>query len=239
VSAGPRRGRGRPRAVPIEQQREQILAAATDVFAAEGFDGATSEAIAEASGVARPSVYQIFGSKNDVFIAAVDRALARMLDHIRASLGDTESLRGRKQARANIAAYFELVTREPEVLRMLVLADSCGDAATRAAAMAIRQRMKDAVASYIQNTWEGLQDLAPRDADLAARLIGAAVETAAVAHIENPDRSTDQTVEFVADFVWAGVYDLAVGHNVPAGRKGAASSAATRRKAARARTQRR
>ena len=74
------RPRGRPRQVPIEEQRERILAAATEVFAREGFDGTTSERIAEVSGVGRPSVYQLFGSKNDVFIAAVDRALMRMLD---------------------------------------------------------------------------------------------------------------------------------------------------------------
>ncbi len=219
----PKRKRGRPRAMPLEEQRERILDAATRVFASEGFDGATSERIAELSGVGRPSVYQIFGSKNDVFIAAVDRALTRLLDRIRVSLGSTENLRGRKQARSNISAYFDMVTGEPELLRMLLLADSSGDASTRESAKAIRQRMKDAVAGYIRTTWEGFQDLDPRDADLGAVLIAAAVEAAAVVHLERPDRSTHEIVEFVSDFVWSGIYDLAVGHDVPPGRKGAAN----------------
>jgi len=216
--AVPRRRRGRPRQVPLEEQRERILATATEIFATEGFDGATSERIAELSGVGRPSVYQLFGSKNDVFIAAVDRALTRLFDSIRRSFVTTEDVRGRKQARSNIAAYFRLVTEEPNTFRMLLLADSSGDAITRDAAKAIRRRMQDAVANYIRTTWEGFQDLQPRDADLAGALIAAAVESAAVYHLEKPDRSTAETVQFVADFVFAGVYDLAVGHDIPLGR---------------------
>jgi len=215
------RPRGRPRQVPIEEQRERILAAATEVFAREGFDGTTSERIAEVSGVGRPSVYQLFGSKNDVFIAAVDRALLRMFDRMRRSFATTAHLRGRKQAKANVAAYFELVTQEPDTFRMLLLADRSGDAATRDTAKAIRQRMQDALANYMRTTWEGFQDLEPRDADLGASLILATVESAAVLHLERPDRSTAEVVQFVADFVWAGIYDLAVGHDIPLGRQGA------------------
>lgn len=220
VSPAPR-PRGRPRQVPLEEQREAILAAATRVFADEGFDGATSEKIAEQARVGRPTVYQLFGSKNDVFLAALDRALTRMFDGIRRSLTQTTAVRGRKQARSNIAAYFQIVSEEPDTFRMLQIADSTGDAATRKAALEIRMRMRDAVASYIGATWEGFQALQPRDAELAATLIASSVETAALYHLEHRDRSTEEIVQFVADFVWAGVYDLAVGHNIPAGRKGA------------------
>lgn len=215
------RTRGRPRQRPLDEQREQVLAAATRVFAAEGFDGATSEKIAEEAGVGRPTIYQLFGSKNEVFLAALDRALARMFDSVRRSLSSTTDVRGRKQAKSNIAAYFRVVSEEPETFRMLQIADSTGDAATRKAALAIRKRMRKAVAAYIGATWEGFQALERRDAEFAATLIASSVETAAVHHLENSDRSTDEVVQFVADFVWAGVYDLAVGHNIPAGRKGA------------------
>lgn len=215
------RPRGRPRQVPVEEQRERILAAATKVFAAEGFDGATSERIAEVSGVGRPSVYQMFGSKNDVFLAAVDRALNRMFELTRRSFLETTQYRGRKQAKANVVAYFQIVTEEPDTFRMLMLADRAGDTATREKAQAIRRRMQDALAAYIRTTWEGFQDLDARDADLGAYLIVATVEAAAVQHLERPDRSTDEMVQFVADFVWASIYDLAVGHDIPHGRRGA------------------
>jgi AcrR family transcriptional regulator len=215
------RPRGRPRQVPLDEQRERILAAATELFATEGFDGTTSERIAEVSGVGRPSVYQMFGSKNEVFIAAVDRALDRILAGISRSLGRTAHLRGRKQAKANVEAYFQIVTEEPNTFRMMLLADSSGDASTRETAQAIRRRMSDVLAGYIRGTWEGFQTLEPRDADLAATLIASAVESAAVNHLKRPDRTTAEVVQFVADFVWAGVYDLAVGHDIPMGRTGA------------------
>ncbi len=221
-AAGTRRPRGRPRQVPLEQQRETILATATRLFATDGFDGVTSERIAEASGVGRPTVYQLFGSKNDVFIAAIDRAFARILSHVRRSFGTTVNLRGRKQAVANITAYFEIVTQEPDTFQMLLLADRSGDAPTREAAKVIRRRMQDAVAAYMRATWEGFQDLTERDAQLAATLIASAVETSAVYHLERPDRTTPEIVQFVADFVWSGIYDLAVGHDIPMGRKGTA-----------------
>ncbi|HXC50570.1 MAG TPA: TetR/AcrR family transcriptional regulator [Candidatus Limnocylindrales bacterium] len=217
-----RRPRGRPRQVPLEEQRETILSTATRLFATDGFDGVTSERIAEASGVGRPTVYQLFGSKNDVFIAAIDRAFARILTHVRRSFGTTVNLRGRKQAVANITAYFEIVTQEPDTFTMLLLADRSGDAPTREAAKVIRRRMQDAVAAYMRATWEGFQDLTERDAQLAATLIASAVETSAVYHLERPDRTTPEIVQFVADFVWAGIYDLAVGHDIPMGRKGTA-----------------
>ena len=216
-----RRPRGRPRQMPLDEQREQILAAATRLFVEQGLDGVTSERIAEACGVGRPSVYQLFGSKNDVFIAAVDRAFTRLLGHMSRSFRKTATVRGRKQAVANITEYFDLVTREPDTFRMLMLADVSGDARTREAAKAIRRRLQDGLAAYMRATWEGFQDLVPRDADLAAMLIASGVEASAVYHLERPDRTTPEVVQFVADFVWAGIYDLAVGHDIPMGRKGA------------------
>lgn len=206
--SGPRRGR--PRQVPIEEQRERILVAAVEVFASEGFDGATSERIAEVSGVGRPSVYQLFGSKNDVFIAAVKWAIRRMFELTLRSLESTSHLRGRQQAKANVAAYFDLISEEPNTLRIILLADASGDAETREAAKALRRGMQDSIAAYISNTWEGFRVLTPRDANLAASLIASAVESAAIFHMERPDRNTEEIVQFVSDFIWSGVYDLAV-----------------------------
>ncbi len=215
------RPRGRPRQIPVEEQRERVLAAATRVFVAEGLDGATSERIAEVSGVGRPSVYQMFGSKNDVFLAALDRALNRMFELTRRSFMATAHYRGRKQAKANVAAYFQMVMEEPDTFRLLRLADRAGDTTTREKAQAIRRRMQDALATYIRTTWEGFQDIDSKDADLGACLIVATVEAAVVQHLERPDRSTEDMVQFVADFVWASIYDLAVGHDIPLGRRGA------------------
>lgn len=49
------------------QRRDAILAAAEKVFDAHGYAGTTIDAVAEAAGVAKGSVYNYFDSKRDLF----------------------------------------------------------------------------------------------------------------------------------------------------------------------------
>lgn len=68
MSANPRRGRrpGRP------DTKAVILAAARERFAATGFGGTTIRAIASAAGVDAALVHHYFGSKDDLFVAALE-----------------------------------------------------------------------------------------------------------------------------------------------------------------------
>ncbi len=50
-----------------ERKRGSILAAATDVFLAEGFAGATMDAIAARAAVSKPTVYKHFADKQQLF----------------------------------------------------------------------------------------------------------------------------------------------------------------------------
>lgn len=56
--------------------RQAILAAARTLILAEGYAGASVSRIAEAAGVARPTVTAVFGSKPALMKALVDEALA-------------------------------------------------------------------------------------------------------------------------------------------------------------------
>lgn len=53
--------------------RDRILDAALEVFAAEGFAGATIDAIGQAAGFTKGAVYSNFESKDDLFLALLDR----------------------------------------------------------------------------------------------------------------------------------------------------------------------
>ncbi len=63
------RARGRQRAdTPgSEPKRERILAAAEQLFAAQGYASTTMEQIVQALGVTKPYVYYYFGSKLEIF----------------------------------------------------------------------------------------------------------------------------------------------------------------------------
>jgi AcrR family transcriptional regulator len=63
-----------PRTRPTRAEvRDRILDAALEVFAAEGFAGATIDAIGQAAGFTKGAVYSNFGSKDELFLALLDR----------------------------------------------------------------------------------------------------------------------------------------------------------------------
>ena len=54
-----------------------IVAAAIGEFAAKGLDGASTDAIAGAAGVSQPYVFQLFGTKRELFLAVLRHAFER------------------------------------------------------------------------------------------------------------------------------------------------------------------
>lgn len=59
---------------------EQILAAAAPIFAAEGFAGASTRAIASAAGVNIATLAYHFGDKQGLYAALLDRTYERLLE---------------------------------------------------------------------------------------------------------------------------------------------------------------
>ena len=68
------------------ERRELILRAATEVFGERGYVGATTDAVAKAAGVSQPYVVRMFGTKEALFLAVLNRALDRLLGNFRTAL---------------------------------------------------------------------------------------------------------------------------------------------------------
>ena len=64
--------------VPASERRDALIEAAIHEFAAGGFHGTPVDRIARRVGVAQPYVFSLFGSKRDLFLAAVDRCFTRV-----------------------------------------------------------------------------------------------------------------------------------------------------------------
>ena len=107
-------GKGRTRST-AEERREEILETAISEFAARGLRGASVEALAERAGVSQPYVYRLFGTKKDLFVAAVDRVCDRVLrafrEAVEAEPGDALGAMGR--------AYGPLLSSRDEMLLIL------------------------------------------------------------------------------------------------------------------------
>ncbi len=62
-----------PREDVSEERKEQILDAATEVFAQKGFDKARMDDIVEETGLSKGALYWYFKSKDDIIFAIMDR----------------------------------------------------------------------------------------------------------------------------------------------------------------------
>ncbi len=72
--------RQRARKRPAEVRREELLDAAVRVFARTPYRAAGTAEIAREAGVAEPTIYRHFGSKRDLYLAALERCGAKVRD---------------------------------------------------------------------------------------------------------------------------------------------------------------
>ncbi|MET0812059.1 MAG: TetR/AcrR family transcriptional regulator [Microbacterium sp.] len=69
----------RPGRMSSEERREQIIEAAIAVFGAKGYVGTTTDDVARAASVSQPYVVRLFGTKENLFLAALASALEDLL----------------------------------------------------------------------------------------------------------------------------------------------------------------
>jgi AcrR family transcriptional regulator len=87
-----------------EERREAVLDAALEEFALRGFEGASTDAIAEAAGISQPYVFRLFGTKKDLFKAVVARCFRETLELFQRA---AEGKRGAEALEAMGQAYRE------------------------------------------------------------------------------------------------------------------------------------
>ena len=80
--------RGRPTPAQREERRERMLQQSLQVFLERGYQGASLDQLARASGVTKRTIYTDYGDKAGLFAAMVD-ALAGGISHGPGTAGDT------------------------------------------------------------------------------------------------------------------------------------------------------
>ena len=81
------------RRMSSEERREQIIRAAIAVFGARGYEGTTTDDVARTAGVSQPYVVRLFGSKESLFLAAMQASLDELMRVFRDALADEASER--------------------------------------------------------------------------------------------------------------------------------------------------
>jgi AcrR family transcriptional regulator len=121
-----------------EQTRDEILAAASRVFAQRGYHAASLDAIAEEAGFSRGAVHYNFADKEELFLELLDRRCAERARDLRETFGpaDADDI-GATTRQAHIASRqaFDAMTGDTEwrALYMEFLAHAARNPAFRKA----------------------------------------------------------------------------------------------------------
>ncbi|AGL18120.1 TetR/AcrR family transcriptional regulator [Actinoplanes sp. N902-109] len=93
-----------------EERQEQLIRAAVTVFSAGGYAGATTDQVARLAGVSQPYVIRLFGTKQELFLAAVRYAADHIERAFRRAAEDEPTLEALGHAYRDLLAERELIT---------------------------------------------------------------------------------------------------------------------------------
>lgn len=160
---------GRPTRLPRSARRKQLLAAAQEVFVAQGYHAAAMDDIAERAGVSKPVLYQHFPGKLDLYLALLDVHCDAIIDRMRSAM--SSSTDNKVRVAAATSAYFDFVDHESEAFRLVFESDLRNDPSVRARFERVERGCIEAITETIMaDTGLGRE----RAELLAAGLCGAA-----------------------------------------------------------------
>jgi AcrR family transcriptional regulator len=197
--------------VPRAVREEQMLDAATRIFAARGFRDAAMDEIAEACGITKPMLYAYFDSKEGLFTAAAERAS----ETLRASVRAASEAQSTPELRLwhGLLAVFEFVEENRESWSVLYPYGPTSSGPFAEAAARARDAMSELLTELFAETaaGEGVSRDPARDSEpLAHALTGATIALASwsAAH---PEESVRMHALRLMNFAWMGLGNLARG----------------------------
>ena len=99
-------------------RREQILVAATKLFAEHGFADTDTQRLADELGVGKGTLYRYFPSKRELFLAATDRGMRMLVAAIDDSIAEIDD----PPARIGqvVRSYLTFFANHPELCELLI-----------------------------------------------------------------------------------------------------------------------
>ncbi|MFN2518894.1 MAG: TetR/AcrR family transcriptional regulator [Jatrophihabitantaceae bacterium] len=193
---------GRGGRLPRSARRKQLLAAAQEVFVANGYHAAAMDDIAERAGVSKPVLYQHFPGKLELYLALLDTQAEMLGAAVHEALSATDDNRAR--IHGVLSAYFEFIGRTDEhgAFRLIFETDLGNDPAVRARVEAVAQRTMQAVA----DTVAGDTGLGRAQAELLSTALTGAAQVAARWWLAS-DRPISQgdAVRLLESLLWRGI----------------------------------
>jgi AcrR family transcriptional regulator len=177
--------------VPREVRERQIVELAEQLFSERGYQGSSMDELARRAGVTKPVVYELFGSKEGLFRACLERSAERLATLV------AEAVRAESEPEARVRAgglAFLRFASDNRVAWELMMEGRFSDAA-----VGVRRRQAALVHELLLE--KAPADVDPRELELAAHAVNSAYEGVAHWMWEHPDvpleRLADWTVELL------------------------------------------
>ena len=193
--------------VPRAVRERQVLSLAEELFAEEGFTGASMDELARRAGVSKPVIYALVGSKEQLFRRCVEKHSEQLAAQIATAAASAST--PAEQLRAAAFAFFTFVSahrREWEVLTW----ESAPFAATAAA---MRRRQTEVVALLLAHSAGRLgATLDPRRVDAIAHTLNGGIEAMARWWRDHEEVTVDAMAEWAVELFLPGLEHVVERH---------------------------
>lgn len=189
-------------------RRAQLLVAARDVFAEQGYHSAAMDDIAERAGVSKPVLYQHFPGKLELYQALLTTYADELVERVQDAI--TSSTDNQERAHAAVAAYFDFVAGEGGAYRLVFESDLRGEPEAAAVVSNALNRCIDLVAQAV-TTDAGLDNARARL--LAVGLVGLSQITAQYWLDTHERVPRDEAVALMAGLAWRGLAGFPLVHD--------------------------
>jgi AcrR family transcriptional regulator len=190
----------RPTRLPRSARRKQLLAAAQQIFVAQGYHAAAMDDIAERAGVSKPVLYQHFPGKLELYLALLDTHCDAIIAKVRGAMLATSD--NKERVKGAVQAYFDFVDHESEAFRLVFESDLRNDPQVRERVERVEQGCIEAVTDTIISDTRLSSDRAQL---LASGLVGAAGQSAQYWLANGRLTPKAEAETLVAALIWRGI----------------------------------
>ncbi|MDQ0755679.1 AcrR family transcriptional regulator [Arthrobacter sp. B3I4] len=195
-----RSGTQRSARLPRDERRVQLLAAAQEVFVANGYHGAAMDEIAETARVSKPVLYQHFPSKRELYLALLDSHLSALTDLMLGALNSTTDNDDRVQA--VMRAYYHFIASDDQAHRLVFESDLVNDPDVSARLETFNKTFADAIAKVIAEDTK----LPLLEAQLLGRGLSGMAQVSARYWLETDgDLDLDVASDLIYRLAWRGI----------------------------------
>jgi AcrR family transcriptional regulator len=181
--------------VPRAVRERQIVELAEDLFSERGYQGASMDELARRAGVTKPVVYELFGSKDGLFRACLERSAERLATVVAEAVRAEDD--PEKKVRAGGLAFLRFAS-DHRVAWELMMEGRFSDAAA-----GVRRRQAALVLELLSEMVPAGVDR--RELEVAAHAVNSAYEGVAHWMWEHPDVPPEQLADWTVELLLPGL----------------------------------